>query len=349
MDSVTNGLTRGNFTLLQVLDPTTNQLVNMLTLINNATGGVQNAQAPLALNTGVLSIDLSAYSTTTDIQTLLSNYTDTAGLNTILAGYTNTTALNTLLTNYVLSTTLTSTLANYTDTTALNTLLGNYVLTTTLNNTLAKYTDTTALTTLLSHKQDNLSVTGQGVFLNGSVLSGYDLRWNTSNTPTALIHCLRFEDLSVVQNLNLTSGQLELQVSASNKQDNISATLPLTLSGSTIDTLWKPSTLTVGTGLLRVASDALGTCYLTLTGQESRTALKLADSSGTVRDLTSSTAGNLLWDSAQIDLVSDLSAKQDSLSVSLPLTLTGSNLDALWKPSHLTVSAGLGITSNDAT
>ena len=68
MDSFTNGLTQGNFTLLQVLDPTTNQLVNILTLINNATGGVQTAQAPLALNAGVLSIDLSAYSTTTAIQ-----------------------------------------------------------------------------------------------------------------------------------------------------------------------------------------------------------------------------------------------------------------------------------------
>ena len=125
MDLITNGLTQGNFTLLQVLDPTTNQLVNILTLINNATGGIPSAQAPLAINTGVLSIDLSAYSTTTAIQTLLNNYTDTAGLNTILAGYTDTTALNALLTNYVLSTTLTNTLASYTDTAALNTLLGN--------------------------------------------------------------------------------------------------------------------------------------------------------------------------------------------------------------------------------
>ena len=79
MDSITNGLTQGNFTLLQILDPTTNQLVNILTLINNATGGVQSAQAPLALNTGVLSIDLSAYSTTSAIQTLLNNYADTTG------------------------------------------------------------------------------------------------------------------------------------------------------------------------------------------------------------------------------------------------------------------------------
>ncbi len=346
-------------------------------------GGLQTAQAPLALNTGMLSINLSAYSTTTDIQTLLSNYTDTAGLNTILVGYTTTTALNTLLTNYVLSTTLPSMLANYTDATALNTLLGNYVLTTTSNNTLANYTDTTglnallsnytdttalntllgnyiltttlnntlanytdttalnallgnyvlattlnntlssytdtsALTTLLSNKQDNLSVTGQGVFLDGSVLNGYDLRWNTSNTPTAPIHCLRFEDLSVVQNLNLTSGQLELQVSASNKQDNISVTLPLTLTGNTIDTLWKPSNLSVSTGLGVTSNDTAGTSFLYLTGTESRVALKLQDSNSVVKDLTHSTTGRLIWDGADVEtkttLAPLLALKQSTLS-----------------------------------
>ena len=256
MDSITNGLTQGNFTLLQVLDPTTNQLVNVLTLINNATGGVQSAQAPLAINTGVLSIDLSAYSTATDIQTLLNNYTDTTALNTLLtnyvllstltstlANYTDTTALNTLLGNYVLTSTLSSTLANYTDTSGLNALLGSYVLTTTLNSTLANYIDTNALTTLLSNKQDNLSVTGQGVFLSGSVLNGYDLRWNTNSTPTAPIQCLRFEDLNVVQNINLSSGQLELQVSASNKQDTLSYYSESTANTSIGSYIYSPSNI----------------------------------------------------------------------------------------------------------
>ena len=320
MDSITNGLTQGNFTLLQVLDPTTNQLVNILTLINSATGGIQTAQAPLALNAGVLSIDLSTYSSTTAIQTLLNNYTDTAGLNTILAGFTNTTALNTLLTNYVLSTTLTSTLANYTDTaglntilagftntTTLNTLLGSYVLTTTLTSTLSNYTDTTGLNTMLSNKQNTFSVTGQGVFLNGSVLNGYDLRWNTSNTPTVPIHCLRFEDLSVVQNLNLTSGQLELQVSASNKQDNISVTLPVTLTGSTIDTLWKPSNLSVSTGLGVTNNDSAGTSFLYLTGMESRVALKLQDSNQVLKEFTHNTSGRLVWDGDIVETSSTLS------------------------------------------
>ena len=36
----------------------------------------------------------------------------------------------------------------------------------------------------------------------------------------------------------------------SQKQDSLSTTLPLQLSGSTLSTLWKPSSLTVGAGLL---------------------------------------------------------------------------------------------------
>ena len=51
--------------------------------------------------------------------------------------------------------------------------------------------------------------------------------------------------------------------------------------------------VTVGVGLFALASAANGTLALSLTGTESRAALKLTDSNGAVRSVTSSTAGVL--------------------------------------------------------
>jgi len=236
-----------------------------------------SATAPISIVNNAVSIDLSAYSTTAQITTLLASKQDTLTFNTPLSESGNTVSID-----------------------------------------LSSYSTTAQINSLLAAKQDNISVTGQGVFLNGSVLNGYDLRWNTSNTPTAPIHCLRFEDLSVVQNLNLSSGQLELQVSASNKQDNISVTLPLTLTGSTIDTLWKPSNLSVSTGLGATSNDSAGTSFLFLTGTESRAALKLQDSNSVIKDLTHNTSGRLVWDGDTVETSSTLSPqlalKQNTLS-----------------------------------
>ena len=49
-----------------------------------------------------------------------------------------------------------------------------------------------------------------GIFMNGSTISSYDLRWNTIATPTATIQC--FEGLSVAETFNLSRGQKELKV-----------------------------------------------------------------------------------------------------------------------------------------
>ncbi len=80
----------------------------------------------------------------------------------------------------------------------------------------------------------------------------------------------------------------------------MTATLPLTKSGSSISTLWKPSNVTVGTGLFALASDNLGTLNLSLTGLESRSALRISDSNGTVRELTSNTFGGLFWNNYDV-------------------------------------------------
>lgn len=84
-------------------------------------------------------------------------------------------------------------------------------------------------------------------------------------------------------------------------QMNVAA--PLTLSGAnviTIDTLWKPSTVSVAAGLLTLANDDAGTLNLLLMGAESRTQLYLQDSGGTIRSLAPNTlSGPVLgrfWD-----------------------------------------------------
>ena len=59
---LTNGLSQGDFTLLRVLDPATGQMTNVLALIGAARGGaVTSATAPLSINSGVLSINLTGY------------------------------------------------------------------------------------------------------------------------------------------------------------------------------------------------------------------------------------------------------------------------------------------------
>jgi hypothetical protein len=67
-----------------------------------------------------------------------------------------------------------------------------------------------------------------------------------------------------------------------------------------IESLWKPSAVTVYSGLHALSDDTLGTLSLSLTGAESRRTLKLLDSSGTVRDLTSNVTGGLVWNTAQL-------------------------------------------------
>ena len=62
MDTLTNGPSQGDFTLLRVLDTATGQMTNVLALVGAAGGGtVTSATAPLSINSGVLSINLAGY------------------------------------------------------------------------------------------------------------------------------------------------------------------------------------------------------------------------------------------------------------------------------------------------
>ena len=123
------------FTSVFLLNNNTSDWDEVRDLINAQGGGggiVSSATLPLSISNGVLSIDLTAYSSTSQINSMLTNYITNTALSNTLSGYTDTTGLNNIL-------------ANYTDTAGINTLLSNY-------------TDNTGLTNLLANKQDLHSV-----------------------------------------------------------------------------------------------------------------------------------------------------------------------------------------------
>ena len=76
----------------------------------------------------------------------------------------------------------------------------------------------------------------------------------------------------------VTTAFAGVQVQLQSKQDTLTPTIPLTKSGSRISTLWKPSEVSVGTGLVALASDNLGILNLSLTGLESKSAVRIFDS-----------------------------------------------------------------------
>ena len=154
---------------------------DLSTLISSLGGGagvVNSATLPLSILNGVLSVDLTAYSST-------------AAINTILAGYV-----------------LATTLANYSTTTVTSTAIA-----TALANSLSAYTDTTGLTTLLALKEDALT-TGAGVFKTGATISSYTLRWNGTSTPTlpTTILELHWDGYTMAETVNAVTGKIELTI-----------------------------------------------------------------------------------------------------------------------------------------
>ena len=116
------------------------------------------------------------------------------------------------LTNAEVTALVNAALTAYTNTVGLNTLLAAYTNTTALNTLLAAYTNTTGLTTLLAGKQATLTTPGAGVFLSGTTLSGYGLRWNASNVPTGIIQELHWSNYTVNQTVNFGTGKIELTI-----------------------------------------------------------------------------------------------------------------------------------------
>ena len=127
--------------------------------------------------------------------------------------------------------------------------LSAYASTVALNNALSAYTDTTNLTTLLAGKQN-------------------------TGAQGALV--LRYSDAASDKSLTQGSvGQLlwngdELQLKQNSFQQ-INSVLPISISGGTtvtIESLWKPSTVSLSAGAFGIANDTLGT--LALSGYDLR-------------------------------------------------------------------------------
>ena len=77
MDTLTNGLSQEDFTLLNVLH--NGSMQNIISLIGSLGGGsVDSASTPLSISGGVLSIDLSSYTNTAGLTTLLASKLDTS-------------------------------------------------------------------------------------------------------------------------------------------------------------------------------------------------------------------------------------------------------------------------------
>jgi hypothetical protein len=259
VESVTNGLTQGDFTTLRVLS-SAGVMTDIISLIGSSGAGgglsdVTSASSQLTVatsgSTRVLTLNLSAYSTSAQMNTALaSKLSALVGAGAAVISGTGT------------SRTITVDLTGYSTTAQMNTALAT--------------------------KQPVLTA-GTSIQLNGATIS---------STALAAVQAV-----------------LPLVVS----------TTPTT---ATLSSLWTPSQLSVSSGLVGVFSNALGTYSLALTGTESRTALKLADSGGTVRDLTTSTAGVLTWASAPMLTEAQVKALIATSVTAAPtsgLTSTGQN------------------------
>lgn len=248
---------------------------------------------------------------------------------------------------------------------------------TTSNNNLVfdghDVTTNTYLNTQLSTKQDNITFQ-----VNGSSLSNVqtiDFLYNnanfTNNTLT-LSRLTQYDKIPLIYSgvasikdlYQGASGRLMFGVSGGTVESvaylsdiptssPLSASLPLQINNNIISTLFKPSTITAGAGITTTANDSTGTLNLSLDGTESRTALRLEDSGGTVRNLTASITGNILYNgSTLVDLTylnNQLGNKQDTISATAPLNINNNVLTTFFKPSTVSVGAGITKTANDAT
>ncbi len=82
------GISSGTFHNLTLQHAGTYQdLSTLISTLGGGGGTVTSANLPLSITNGVLTVDLTAYSTTAAINTLLASYTTTVGINTLLNSY----------------------------------------------------------------------------------------------------------------------------------------------------------------------------------------------------------------------------------------------------------------------
>ena len=183
------GLSQGSFDTLYVKNAN-GDMVNVLTLLQG--GSITSVTAPLNLNAGALSVDLSSYALQSWVNNALTNYRLTSQL---FDGFTVSTGLVAVKSGATLS-------------------LG-----------LSGLESRTSL--ILADSQGNLRNLSSS--LSGSLV------WNTASVALS-------NDLV-------------------NKIDTLTVTAPLAISGTgssrALSSLWKPSTVSAGTGLFALASEPM--------------------------------------------------------------------------------------------
>jgi hypothetical protein len=220
-------------------------------------------------------------------------------------------------------------------------------------------TTNTYLNTQLATKQDNLTFIMNGV--TQSNITGIDFKNNNGTATGGVLKVSRLTEYDKIPLINTnsvikdlyqdTSGNLIFgtdTVAMASSTTSYTFTLPLRETSGTVETLFKPSTVSANQGITLSANDSTGTLLLTLDGTESRTALKLEDSGGTVRDLTASVTGSILYNGSVLtDLTyvqNQLSTKQDTITATLPLQISSNTISTLWKPSQITTGTGSGLS-----
>ena len=266
-----------------------NAVTDILSIIADGAGvgTVTSATAPLAINSsGVLTIDLAAYATSSAVNSLLANYTLTSAL---FAGVSVGAGLVSVANAGTLSLGLTG-----------------------------------------AESRASLKL----------VDSGGTVRQLTSTTGGVLAW---------------EAAPVALTTDLANKIDALTVSAPLAISGSgtsrALSLLWKPSTVTAGSGLAAVANDAAGTLALTLDGTESRALLKLVDSGGTVRNLAASLTGALVWNASQLVDINDLTSYSTTAQTAALLAAysTTAQTAVLLAAKQATISATTDLTTQDLT
>ena len=268
-------------------------------LINAGGGGgsgiISSVSLPLSITSGNLSINLLNYITSSTLSNTLAGYTDTTGLNNILANYTDTAGINTLLSYYTDNTGLTNLLSTKQNTLTSGT--GISISNNIISGLELQLDGITQNATTLNFLQNNALLSG-GV-LNVSRLSSYD------KIPLIYSNAASIKDLKQDVNGHLTWDGSKLALTSETfTQINHVPPLSGSVNGTvlTLESLFKPSTITFSNGFTSISSDTLGTLAISL-----------------------SIDSPLFFDSSS-RLTCDLSSKQDTLTASTGIVLNAGTI-----------------------
>jgi hypothetical protein len=312
------GESRGEFDALSV--KSNGSMQNILTLIGAGSGGgatgiteVTGSGLVVIGTSGTarhVSIDLSSYATTAvlanDISNALSVYSDTSQVSA---------AITSALIDYATSATLTASLAGKINTShECSKIGGDDVDLGAHGLTSREMTFTSNVGPALTLKNDDtgkLTIVGANSASGGVVTVPILADELAIYTTTAALTPL----------LSAKAAVTTVDTALALKQDILTATLPIVLTGNVISSLWKPSALQGGVGLSGLWSDTLGTFLMSLDGSESRYALKLKDPNVVVRDLSANLAGKLVWDGEPVATETWSSTQLDTKADSSDVTI----------------------------